>query len=63
MIHEAGMTVNAGHGLNLDNLPLLIEHVPHLGEISVLAMHWFPKPYFYGTGEYGKRVFEIMMSN
>jgi len=35
MIHEAGMTVNAGHGLNLENLPLLIEHVPHLGEISI----------------------------
>lgn len=35
MIHEAGMTVNAGHGLNLDNLPLLIEHVPHLGDISI----------------------------
>lgn len=35
LIHEAGMMVNAGHGLNLDNLPLLIEHVPHLADISI----------------------------
>lgn len=30
-----GMTVNAGHGLNLENLPILIEHVPHLEDISI----------------------------
>jgi pyridoxine 5-phosphate synthase len=35
MIHEAGMIVNAGHGLNLDNLPVLIEHVPHMQDISI----------------------------
>jgi pyridoxine 5-phosphate synthase len=35
LIHESGMTVNAGHGLNLDNLPLLLDHVPHLGDISI----------------------------
>lgn len=35
LTHEAGMTVNAGHGLNLENLPLLIGHVPHLSEISI----------------------------
>jgi len=35
LIHEAGMTVNAGHGLNLENLPLLTEHVPHLADISI----------------------------
>ncbi|MEX0649109.1 MAG: pyridoxine 5'-phosphate synthase [Balneolaceae bacterium] len=34
-IHEAGMTVNAGHGLNLDNLPRLIEEVPYLADISI----------------------------
>ena len=34
-IHEAGMFVNAGHGLNLLNLPRLIEEVPHLHEISI----------------------------
>lgn len=35
MIHEYGMKVNAGHGLNLNNLPLLLEEVPHLNEISI----------------------------
>lgn len=35
LIHEAGMAVNAGHGLNLDNLPLLIKEVPHLREVSI----------------------------
>lgn len=33
--HELGMTVNAGHGLNLDNLRPLIETVPHLEDISI----------------------------
>lgn len=35
LIHNLGMKVNAGHGLNLDNLPILIEHVPHLQDISI----------------------------
>ena len=35
LIHEAGMLVNAGHGLNLDNLPVLVENVPHLADISI----------------------------
>ncbi len=35
MIHELGMKVNAGHGLNLMNLPTLIEHVPHMEDISI----------------------------
>ena len=35
MIHEAGMVVNAGHGLNLDNLPVLIEHVPYIQDVSI----------------------------
>lgn len=35
LIHDAGMLVNAGHGLNLDNLPYLIEHVPYLADISI----------------------------
>ncbi len=35
LIHTAGMTVNAGHGLNLDNLPVLIREVPHLQDISI----------------------------
>jgi len=35
MIHEAGMQVNAGHGLNQKNLSRLITHVPHIQEVSI----------------------------
>lgn len=35
LVNQAGMMVNAGHGLNLDNLPSLIKHVPHLADISI----------------------------
>jgi len=35
LIHKLGMRVNAGHGLNLDNLGELISEVPHLEEISI----------------------------
>jgi len=33
--HKLGMKVNAGHGLNLQNLPTLLEVVPFLNEISI----------------------------
>lgn len=33
--HELGMKVNAGHGLNLDNLPALVAAVPHLHDVSI----------------------------
>lgn len=35
MANDFGIKVNAGHGLNLDNLPLLLETVPHLNEVSI----------------------------
>ncbi len=35
LAHSLGMKVNAGHGLNLDNLPLLLDEVPHLNEVSI----------------------------
>lgn len=35
LTHEAGMLVNAGHGLNLENLPILVENVPHLADVSI----------------------------
>lgn len=35
MAHERGMKVNAGHGLNLDNLGQLVDTVPHLHDISI----------------------------
>lgn len=35
LIHNLGMRVNAGHGLNLRNLGQLLSNVPHLEEISI----------------------------
>lgn len=35
LINELGMKANAGHGLNLDNLPDLLETVPNLNEVSI----------------------------
>lgn len=35
LAHQLGMNVNAGHGLNLQNLPTLIEVVPYLNEVSI----------------------------
>ena len=32
--HDLGLKVNAGHGLNYDNLPLLYK-VPHLVELNI----------------------------
>ena len=32
---RAGLGVNAGHDLSLDNLPVLVRHVPHLEEVSI----------------------------
>jgi pyridoxine 5-phosphate synthase len=32
---DAGLGVNAGHDLNLDNLPTLLEHCPQIVEVSI----------------------------
>ena len=32
---EAGLGVNAGHDLNVDNLPTFVERVPHVLEVSI----------------------------
>ena len=32
---ELGLEVNAGHDLNLDNLPEFADRVPHLAEVSI----------------------------
>ena len=31
----AGLGLNAGHDLNLDNLPALVQAIPHLKEVSI----------------------------
>jgi pyridoxine 5-phosphate synthase len=33
--HSAGLGINAGHDLNLDNLKYFAAHVPHLLEVSI----------------------------
>ncbi len=33
--NELGLGVNAGHDLNLDNLPTFLRHVPHVLEVSI----------------------------
>lgn len=35
LAHNLGMKVNAGHGLNLNNLGPLVDVVPHLNDISI----------------------------
>ncbi|TNE70138.1 pyridoxine 5'-phosphate synthase [bacterium] len=35
LIHEKGMKVNAGHGLNFENIHDLLAKVPHLHDISI----------------------------
>ncbi len=32
---EAGLTVNAGHDLSLNNLPFFLDHVPEVAEVSI----------------------------
>ena len=32
---EVGLGLNAGHDLNLENLPYLVEHLPGLLEVSI----------------------------
>lgn len=33
--HELGLKVNAGHGLNFDNIQPFLDNVPHLADISI----------------------------
>jgi len=35
LAHQNGLTVNAGHGLNLDNFEDFVQAVPHLADISI----------------------------
>ncbi|MCW9707489.1 pyridoxine 5'-phosphate synthase [Fodinibius salsisoli] len=35
LAHTLGMKVNAGHGLNLDNLKPFVDTVPHLHDVSI----------------------------
>lgn len=35
LIHDLGMNVHAGHGLDYRNFPIFAAHVPHLTEVSI----------------------------
>lgn len=59
MIHDLGMTVNAGHGLNLENLPLLIEHVPYLEDVSI-GHALISKSVFWGLERTVKEYLKVM---
>ncbi len=59
LIHELGMMVNAGHGLNLVNLPRLIEEVPHLNDISI-GHALVSKSVFWGLERTVKEYLRIM---
>ncbi len=58
-IHKLGMTVNAGHGLNLNNLPVLINSVPHLQDISI-GHALVSQSLFWGLERTVKAYLEIM---
>ena len=59
LIHDYGMIVNAGHGLNLDNLPDLIGHVPHLQEISI-GHALISRAVFHGLDQTVKEYLKVM---
>lgn len=58
-IHDLGMKVNAGHGLNLDNLPVFLDVVPHLNEVSI-GHALISKSLFLGLPKTVKAYLEIM---
>jgi pyridoxine 5-phosphate synthase len=59
LAHKLGMKVNAGHGLNLDNLQLLVDTVPHLNDISI-GHALVSSALFYGLDETVKKFLAIM---
>lgn len=59
LIHDLGMVVNAGHGLNLENLPVLIKHVSHLEDVSI-GHALISKSVFWGLERTVKEYLKIM---
>lgn len=59
LAHNLGMKVNAGHGLNLDNLKPLVETVPYLNDISI-GHALVSTSLFRGLDETVKAFIEIM---
>ena len=59
LANDFGMKVNAGHGLNLDNLPILLEVVPYLNEVSI-GHALISKSLFWGLPKTVKAYLEIL---
>lgn len=59
MANELGIKVNAGHGLNLNNLPDLLETVPGLNEVSI-GHALISKSLFWGLERTVKAYLEII---
>ncbi len=59
LAHDIGMKVNAGHGLNLNNLKQLVETVPHLHDISI-GHALVSSALFYGLDTTVKKFRQIM---
>jgi len=59
LAHSLDMKVNAGHGLNLDNLEQLIEVVPHLNDISI-GHALVSSALYYGLEDTVKKFLAIM---
>ena len=59
LAHNLGMKVNAGHGLNLNNLGPLVENVPYLHDISI-GHALVSSALYYGLENTVKRFLHIM---
>lgn len=59
LANDLGMKVNAGHGLNLNNLKPLVETVPHLHDISI-GHALVSSALFYGLDTTVKKFLQIM---
>lgn len=62
LAHNLGMKVNAGHGLNLNNLQALVETVPHLNDISI-GHALVSSALYYGLEETVKKFLAIMQNH
>lgn len=58
-INELGMKVNAGHGLNLENLPVFLDVVSYLNEVSI-GHALVSKSLFWGLPKTIKAYLEII---
>lgn len=58
LAHEEGLAVNAGHGLNFDNIEPVLQHVPHLADISI-GHALIADAVFHGLGNTVKQMKEI----